>query len=68
MLLRNRRVAVTLVKTDKSDDSSMEPMPIQQIGSTIVETAEGVGSVIITVAASLTALRITETVIRHILR
>lgn len=69
MLFGNRKVAVTLVKTNKnSEDPSSEPMPIQQIGETIVSTAEGVGSVVITVAATLTVLRLTETVVRHILR
>lgn len=69
MLFGNRKVAVTLVKTNKNpEDPSSEPMPIQQIGETIVSTAEGVGSVVITVAATLTVLRLTETVVRHILR
>lgn len=69
MIFGNRKVAVTLVKTKKNtDDPTSEPMPLQQIGDTIVTTAEGVGSVVITVAATLTVLRIAEAGIKYILR
>lgn len=69
-MLFGRKPALTFVKPNKgdSDDSSTEPMPIQQIGETIVETAEGVGAVVIVVASTLTVLRVAEHVVKHVLR
>lgn len=64
-----RKVALTLVKKDKNDsDTTTDSMPIQQLGETIVETAEGVGAVVIVVATTLTVLRVTERVINHVFR
>jgi hypothetical protein len=69
-MLFGRKPALTFVKTNKTDstDPAAEPMPLQQVGETIVETAEGVGAVIVVVATTMTVLRITETVVKHIFR
>lgn len=64
-----RQLAITLVKPKRKDgDSVEEPMDIEKIGETIVETTAGVGAVIVIVASTLTALRVGEQIIKYIIR
>lgn len=64
-----RQLAVTFVKRNRKDgDPAEEPMNLNQIGETIVETTAGVGTVVVVVAATLTALRMTEHVVKYIFR
>jgi hypothetical protein len=65
-----RRLAITFVKDKrKADDSTpVDTMPLDQIGENIVETVAGVGTVVVVVATTLTALRVTEHVVKYIFR
>jgi len=64
-----RRLALTTVKKNKDDpDSATDAVTFQQAGETIVDTASGVGTVIIVVASTLTVLRVTEHIVKHICR
>lgn len=64
-----RRLAVTLVKDKRrSDDSPADTTSFDQIGETIVNTAAGVGTVVVAVASALTALRVTEHIVKCIFK
>lgn len=64
-----RRLAVTLVKDKRrSDDSPADTTSFDQIGETIVNTAVGVGTVVVAVASALTALRVTEHIVKCIFK
>lgn len=64
----NRRLAVTFIPNKAKDDATEPTTSLEQIGETLVNTSAGVGTVIVVVAASMTALRITEQVVKHIFR
>lgn len=65
----NRRLALTFVKNkDAAADSAGDTTTLQQAGETIVDTVAGVGTVVVVVASTMTVLRITEHVVRHIFR
>lgn len=64
-----RRLAVTFVKKNpNSTDQIMDTTSFEQITDKLVETAAGIGTVVVVVASTLTALRITEHVVKHIFR
>lgn len=64
-----RRLAVTFVKDKrKGDDSAADPMPLEQIGEVVVDTVAGVGTVVVVVASTLTALRVTEHIVKCVFR
>ncbi len=64
-----RRLAVTTVKVDRNaDDSSGSTMDFEKIGNTIVDTTSGVGTVVVVVASTLTALRVAEHIIKHVIK
>lgn len=65
----NRRLAITWVKNkDAAADSAMDTTTLQQAGETIVDTVAGVGTVVVVVASTLTALRVGEHIIKTIIR
>jgi hypothetical protein len=65
----NRRLAVTFIPNKgKNDETTESPNSLEQIGETLVNTSAGIGTVVIVVAGAMTALRITETVVKHIFK
>ncbi len=65
----NRRLAVTFIPNkNKNDEPSENASSIEQIGEVLVNTSAGIGTVVVVVAGAMTALRITETVVKHIFR
>jgi hypothetical protein len=64
-----RRLAVTLVKDKNAAGTApMDTSSFEKIGETIVDTATGVGTVVVVVASALTALRITERIAKCIFK
>ena len=65
----NRRLAVTFVPNkDKNAETPENTTSFEQIGETLVNTSAGIGVVVLTVAGGMTALRITEMVVKHIFK
>jgi len=64
----NRRLAVTFVPNKNKDDSPVDTSTFEQIGETLVNTSAGVGTVVVIVAGTMTALRVTEHIIKHIFK
>ncbi len=65
----NRKLAVTLVPKKTKDGDATEGSPtLEEIGDILVNTSAGIGTVVVVVAGAMTALRITETVVKHIFR
>lgn len=64
-----RRLAVTLIKDKRNPtDSATDTMNFEQFGETLVDTVAGVGTVVVVVATTLTVLRVTEHVVKHVFR
>jgi hypothetical protein len=63
-----RRLAVTFIKDNKAATASTDTMNLDQIGSTVVDTVAGVGTVVVVVASTLTALRVTEHIVKYVFR
>lgn len=68
MPLFNRKLAVTTVKIDRNAEDTSVPTDFEKIGETIVNTTAGVGAVVVVGAAVLTGLRVTEHVVKYILK
>lgn len=63
-----RKLAVTTVKVDRNTEDTTVPTDFEKIGETIVNTTAGVGTVVVVGATVLTALRVTEHIVKNIFK
>lgn len=67
----NRQLAVTFVKRPKKDataESAMDTTMLTDISENLVNTAAGLGVVVVVTATALTGLRVAEHVTKYLLR